>query len=148
MISNKVRYALRALIYLGERWPSPASIPDIAVGARAPRKFLETILLELKLDGMLRSRRGRAGGYELAMRPEEISLADVLRSIDGPLALAPCASRTAFRACDDCEDVLTCRIRNILLEGRDALAAVLEGRTLANLLSADDGAKETLEQLS
>ena len=97
---------------------------------------------------MLRSRRGRAGGYELAMRPEEISLADVLRSIDGPLALAPCASRTAFRACDDCEDVLTCRIRNILLEGRDALAAVLEGRSLADLLSADDGAKETLEQLS
>jgi len=133
MISNKVRYALRALIFLADRWPTPASIPEIAAGARAPRKFLETILLELKLDGLLNSRRGRAGGYELATPPGQISVAAVLRSIDGPLALAPCASRTAFRACDDCEDVVTCRIRHVLLEGRDALAAVLEDRTLADL---------------
>lgn len=136
MISNKVRYALRALIFLAERWPNPAAIPDIAVGARAPRKFLETILLELKLDGLLLSRRGRAGGYALALRPDQISMAAVLRCIDGPLALAPCASRTAFRACDDCEDVVTCRIRHVLLEGRDALAAVLEQRTLADLIAA------------
>ena len=136
MISNKVRYALRALIFLAERWPTPAAIPDIAVGARAPRKFLETILLELKLEGLLNSRRGRAGGYELASPPEGISVAAVLRAIDGPLALAPCASRTAFRACDDCEDVAACRIRFILLEGRDALASVLEARTLADLLGA------------
>lgn len=136
MISNKFRYALRALIFLAERWPTPAAIPDIAVGARAPRKFLETILLEMKLDGLLNSRRGRAGGYELAMRPDHISMAAVLRCIDGPLALAPCASRTAFRACEDCEDVVTCRIRHVLLEGRDALAAVLEQRTLADLIAA------------
>jgi Rrf2 family protein len=148
MISNKVRYALRALIYLAERWPAPASIPDIAMGARAPRKFLETILLELKLDGLLRSRRGRTGGYELAAEPAAISIADVLRSIDGPLALAPCASRTAFRACDDCEDVTSCRIRHILLEGRDALAAVLEGRTLADLSRSGEGSGISLEQLS
>lgn len=136
MISNKFRYALRALLFLAERWPTPASIPDIAVGARAPRKFLETILLEMKLDGLLNSRRGRAGGYELALKPEHISMAAVLRCIDGPLALAPCASRTAFRACDDCEDVVTCRIRHVLLEGRDALAAVLEKRSLADLIGA------------
>lgn len=142
MISNKFRYALRALIFLAERWPTPAAIPDIAVGARAPRKFLETILLEMKLDGLLVSRRGRTGGYGLAMPAEQISMAAVLRCIDGPLALAPCASRTAFRACDDCEDVVTCRIRHVLLEGRDALAAVLEQRTLADLIGQPAGTAE------
>ncbi|MFN4296318.1 MAG: RrF2 family transcriptional regulator [Brevundimonas sp.] len=142
MISNKARYALRSLIFLAERHPRPASIAEIAAGARSPRKFLETILLELKLDGILDSRRGRMGGYELARPASEITVADILRSVDGPLALAPCASRTAFKPCDDCNDIENCRIRHILLEGRDALAAVLEGRKLADLAKVPSAHEE------
>ena len=121
MISNKARYA---------------------AGARSPRKFLETILLELKLDGILDSRRGRMGGYELARPAAEITVADILRSIDGPLALAPCASRTAFKPCEDCTDIDNCRIRHILLEGRDALAAILEARKLSDLMKASGALEE------
>lgn len=144
MISNKARYALRALIFLAERHPRPAAIPEIATGARAPRKFLETILLELKQEGVLDSRRGRLGGYELARAPRDVSVADILRAVDGPLALAPCASRTAFRACEDCPDVASCRIRHVLLEGRDALAGVLESRSLADLTRVP----QRIEQIS
>ena len=142
MISNKARYALRALIFLAERHPRPASVSEIAAGARSPRKFLETILLELKLDGILDSRRGRMGGYELARPAAEITVADILRSIDGPLALAPCASRTAFKPCEDCTDIDNCRIRHILLEGRDALAAILEARKLSDLMKASGALEE------
>ncbi|MFN3536038.1 MAG: RrF2 family transcriptional regulator [Brevundimonas sp.] len=142
MISNKARYALRSLIFLAERHPQPASIAEIAVGAKAPRKFLETILLELKLDGVLESRRGRMGGYELARPASEITVADILRSIDGPLALAPCASRTSFKPCEDCADIDNCRIRHILLEGRDALAAILEARKLSDLTKVSGALEE------
>lgn len=139
MISNKARYGLRSLMFLAQRAPQAASIAEIAAGARSPRKFLETILLEMKLDGLLTSRRGRFGGYELARPADRISVADVLRCIDGPLALAPCASRTAFRPCEDCTDIDGCRIRHVLIEGRDAIADVLESRTIADLILNADG---------
>lgn len=142
MISSKLRYALRAMTFLAARWPTPASIAEIAAGAAVPRKFLESILLELKIDGLLHSRRGRLGGYELAHAPQDIPVAAVLRSIDGPLALTPCASRTAYRLCDDCLDAEACRLRLVLLEGRDALAAVLERRTIADIVNAPEAAEQ------
>ncbi|CAN5134468.1 Rrf2 family transcriptional regulator [soil metagenome] len=111
-----------------------ASILEVATEASAPRKYLESIMLRLKLAGLLVSLRGRSGGYALARPANEISVADIIRSTDGPLALTPCASRTRFEACEDCADVETCRIRFVLLEGRDALAEVLERRTLADLV--------------
>jgi len=135
MLSDTARYAMRAMMVLAERAPTPASILEVATEASAPRKYLESIMLRLKLAGLLVSQRGRSGGYGLARPANEISVADIIRSTDGPLALAPCASRTRFEACDDCPDVETCRIRFVLLEGRDALAEVLERRTLADLVS-------------
>jgi Rrf2 family protein len=130
MLSQKARYALRAMLRLA-RAERPVPIREIAEVERIPRKFLELILLDLKSHGLVLSHRGKTGGYELAKAPDTISFADVLRVIDGPLALAPCASRTAFRRCKDCVDLETCAIRAALLEVRDASAAILEGRTLA-----------------
>ena len=131
MLSQKTRYALRALVYLASLDPPTASIAAVAAGAKAPRKFLEAILLELKQAGFVESRRGRFGGYALAAAPTSIVFADVIRVVEGPLALAPCASRTAYRPCRDCFDVETCPIRAALLASRDAVAAVLEQWTLA-----------------
>jgi Rrf2 family protein len=138
MLSDTARYAMRAMMALAERHPRPAAIGEIAEAITAPRKYLEAVMLRLKREGLLVSSRGRTGGYALARPATEISVADIIRSTDGPLALTPCASRTRFEACENCVDVTTCSIRFVLLEGRDALAEVLERRTLADLASTPD----------
>lgn len=133
MLSQKARYALRALVELA-RDPAQGQLTanELAVRADAPRKFLEAILLELARRGLVVSRRGKFGGYVLARAPEAISFAEVIRVIDGPLALAPCVSRTAFRKCHDCPTLEGCALRGALLMARDATAAVLEGYSLAD----------------
>jgi Rrf2 family protein len=132
MLSQKARYALHALIVLAEHaGDTPLQIAEVAEEARVPRKFLEQILLDLKKRGIVRSQRGRAGGYLLGKPAKEISFADVIRVIDGPLALAPCVSVTAYHKCEDCVDEATCAIRKVLLAARDATATVLESRTIA-----------------
>lgn len=140
MLSQKARYALRALFLLAKR---PAGqtvmIGDIAEEAKIPRKFLEQILLELKKRGILHSVRGKFGGYTLGRAPDKISFAEIIRAIDGPLALSPCVSVTAYRRCDDCEDEATCRLRKVLLAVRDSTAHILETRTLAEAIE-DTGA--------
>ena len=132
MLSQKARYALHALIVLAEHpGEEPMPIAAIAEEARVPRKFLESILVDLKKRGIVKSTRGRAGGYLIGKAPKDISFADVIRTIDGPLALAPCVSATAYHKCEDCVDEATCAIRKVLLAARDATAQVLETRTLA-----------------
>lgn len=130
MLSQKARYALHAGIYLARKG-EPATVAEIASAEGIPRKFLEQILLSLKLRGILVSRRGAGGGYQLAREARDISFAEILRAVDGPLALAPCASLTAYRPCPDCKSVETCRIRPILLAVRDTTALLLEGMSLA-----------------
>lgn len=143
MLSQKARYALHALLVLGDRPDQDfMMIADIADQAGVPRKFLEQILLELKKRGVLRSHRGKFGGYALARDPEDISFAEVIRIMDGPLALSPCVSRTAYRRCDDCKDETTCAIRKVLLDVRDATAQILEQRTLAHALEDERKARE------
>ncbi|MGD0189993.1 MAG: Rrf2 family transcriptional regulator [Rhizomicrobium sp.] len=137
MLSQKARYALHALLVLAQHdSDEPMMIADIAEEARVPRKFLEQILLALKKRGIVRSQRGRLGGYLLGRAPQEISFADIIRETDGPLALSPCVSVTAYHKCDDCDDETTCAIRKVLLAARDATADVLESRTLASALSS------------
>jgi Rrf2 family protein len=136
MLSQKARYALHALIVLAEHDKrEPMMIADIADEARVPRKFLEQILLELKRRGIVRSVRGRAGGYLLGRDPKQITFAEIIRTIDGPIALSPCVSATAYHRCEDCDDEQTCAIRRVLLAARDATAEVLEARTLASALT-------------
>jgi Rrf2 family protein len=136
MLSQKARYALRALVELA-RDPEQGQLTasELSTRADAPRKFLEAILLELARRSVVISRRGKFGGYVLARPPEKISFAEVIRVIDGPLALAPCVSRTAFRKCHDCPSLERCTLRGALLMARDATAAVLERYSLADAAS-------------
>jgi Rrf2 family protein len=136
MLSSKAKYALRAVVILAEEAPSArwTSAAAIAERAAVPRKFLEAILVELRDNGLLESRRGLAGGHRLTGAGDRISLADIIRVTDGPIALTPCASRTEFAPCKDCEDVKTCALRHVMLRVRDAAAAVLEGTSVNDLL--------------
>lgn len=134
MISKKALYAIRALMSLARVAPEAMNTGEIVLANDLPRKFLEAILLDLKRARITVSERGREGGHRLARAPGEINLADIIRAIDGPLAMLPCASVTSYRPCDDCPDVENCQIRRAFAKGRDALAEVLENTTLADLV--------------
>nr|MEA2799373.1 hypothetical protein [Phenylobacterium sp.] len=133
MLSQKAKYALRALVELARAGGAQLTAGELALRADAPRKFLEAILLELSRNSLVNSRRGKFGGYTLARQAPEISFAEVIRVIDGPLALAPCVSpRLGYRKCEDCPDLDACTLREALLRARDATADVLERYTLAD----------------
>jgi Rrf2 family protein len=135
MLSQKARYALRALIILGQQVDGETLlISEIAAKAGIPRKFLEQILLELKKWDFVASRRGKLGGYFLAQAPEKINFAAVIRAMDGPLELAPCVSHTVYRPCDNCDEISTCPIRHALLRVYDCTTDVLENWTLCQAL--------------
>lgn len=133
MLSQKTRYAIKALLELSGL-PPGATLSSSAIAARRniPVKFLETILVELKRDGLVRGQRGRGGGYQLAQSPEVISFGAVVRLMEGPLALLPCVSQTQYRRCEDCPDDRNCELRILFREVRDSTAAILDGRTLAD----------------
>lgn len=134
MLTMKTKYALKALGQLASATPGePMLIADIAEREDIPRKFLEAILVELKQHGFVRSRKGRGGGYTLAKNPDTVTLAAVIRVIDGPIAPVPCLSRTAYRRCDGCKDEATCGIRLMLREAHAASVHVLESVTLADM---------------
>jgi Rrf2 family protein len=142
MLSQKARYGLRALVELARAGPEQQlTAGEISLRADAPRKFLEAILLELSRRGLVLSRRGKFGGYVLTRPPGDIAFAEVIRVIDGPLALAPCVSQMAFRKCDDCPDLETCALRPALRRARDATAEVLEAYTLADAIADSGGAR-------
>jgi len=135
MLSQKAKYALRALLVLAARTDDqPVRVADIAASQNISRKFLEATLLELRKHGILASRRGQHGGYRLARPANEVSFGEVVRIIDGPLAPVPCASVTAFQLCSDCPDPHSCSIRWLMQKVRDATAGVLDECTLADAL--------------
>ncbi len=135
MLTQRAKYAVKALLVLAAEYPDdPVLIADVAERGAIPRKFLEGILLSLKNRGLLHSRKGRGGGYRLARPPDSISLGEVIRLMDGPLALIPCASLTAYRKCDECEDERTCGIRLVMKDVRDATSKILDNTTLADVL--------------
>jgi Rrf2 family protein len=149
MLSQKSRYALRALAVLAEYdAPAPLSIQEIATRADAPRKFLEAILLELRKDGIVISVRGKAGGYAMAADPNTIKLSRVIRTLDGPLAPIACASLFFYQPCADCPDPDTCSTRSVMREVRDAVNDVLDGRTIADLTADAAGARKTIRKRS
>jgi Rrf2 family protein len=134
MLSKKSKYGLKALLELAaESGQRPVHAAELAERQGLPRKFLEAILLELKRHGLLHSKKGRGGGYVLTRKPGDITIGQVIRVLDGPLALTPCVSRTAYRRCDECLDEETCGIRLAMKEVRDATAHILDNTTLAGL---------------
>ena len=136
MISKKAKYALKALKVLAEAYQEkrPILISYIAEKENIPKKFLEAILLELRNQGILQSQKGKGGGYILRLAPADISFAKVLRMIDGPLAPTLCVSLFFYGKCDDCQSEQTCTLRNVMEQWRDANLAVLEQKTLADLV--------------
>jgi Rrf2 family protein len=137
MITRKTKYALSALVHLARREKAgPVLISDLAEKERIPKKFLEFILLELKKHGILQSKRGKGGGYELGRPSELIRLGPVIRLLDGPLAPLPCVSETAYQPCDDCMNEASCGIRLVMKEVRDATARILDNTTLADVVIA------------
>jgi len=138
MLSQKAKYALRALVELARAGGDQLTAGELALRADAPRKFLEAILLELSRNAIVLSRRGKFGGYTLARPAAEIAFAEVIRVVDGPLALAPCVSpRLGFRKCDDCPDLAACSLREALARARDATAEVLESYSLADAAASE-----------
>lgn len=136
MISQKAKYALRALVALCRARPGePVLISEISKGQAIPKKFLEQILLELKRHGIVMSRRGRAGGYVLLRAPDKITFGEVLRLIDGPIAPLPCLSKIAYRRCSDCADEGTCEIRHVFARVAEATRDVLDRTTLADAVA-------------
>ncbi|PKP79275.1 MAG: Rrf2 family transcriptional regulator [Alphaproteobacteria bacterium HGW-Alphaproteobacteria-2] len=136
MITHKTKYALKSLMVLADEKADTAEalrIEEIADRSGAPKRFLEHILLDLKRAGLIGSRRGRKGGYELIKEPRRISLAEVLRLIDGPMAPLPCLSRRAYRRCEDCTDERTCRVRAVFGGFYATYILMIESLTLADL---------------
>ena len=133
MLTQKAKYALKAMIYLaGRETVRPVLIAEVAREERLPKKFLERILLDLKTHGLLTSRKGRGGGYMLARPPNKIGLGEIIRLMDGPLAPVQCVSKMAYQKCADCRDEKLCCVRPIMKEVRDSISYVLDGTTLAD----------------
>lgn len=136
MLSMKAKYALRALMVMARNDKKMLQTKAIAREADVPQKFLEAILLDLKNNGFVGSKRGIFGGYFLAKNINEISIGNVIRFIDGPLAPIRCASVTAYQKCDDCHDETTCEIRKSMVEVRNAISSVLDNKTLKDFMEA------------
>lgn len=133
----KAKYALRALTELARAGESRLQAHELAERTRAPVKFLESILVELRAAGFIDSRRGHRGGHLLARSADRVMVGDVIRAIDGPLAPVRCASVTAYEPCRDCPDPESCALRALMRESRDALSHVLDRRSLRAFADAE-----------
>lgn len=138
MLTKKGKYGLKALVHLSTLPAGRlAFIHDIAEANNIPKKFLEAILGELRNAGFVESRKGKEGGYRLARPAADIRIGHVIRVLDGPLAPISCASHTRYRRCEDCDEA-TCAVRHMMLEVRQAIADVLDNRSLAAMRDADN----------
>jgi len=138
-VSKKAEYALRALVAIArERGPAGGArkswrIEELSAQENIPIKFLEQILLALRHAGLLTSRRGVGGGYALLRSASEISVGEVIRILDGPLAPVPCAAERPNERCT-CPDPRTCALRLLMTDVRRDLAALLEARTIEDMM--------------
>lgn len=139
MLSMKAKYAIRALMVMANNDKKMLASKTIAQEADVPQKFLENILQELRHNGYVDSKRGIFGGYFLAMPAGDIFVGNIIRIIDGPLAPIRCASVTAYQKCDDCVDEKKCEIRRVMVEVRNAIAGVLDKKSIKQLVK--DGSK-------
>lgn len=138
MITQKMKYALKALLVLADEAatekPQALTIEAIAKRSGTPKRFLEHILLEVRNSGVIGSTRGRAGGYQLIVAPEAVSISELLRLIDGPIAPLPCLSRHTYQRCEDCVDEQSCRIRRVFADLFWSYLVLIDSLTLADLL--------------
>ena len=136
MLSKKCKYAIHALVHLTKKYQQgPVQIQEIADAEHIPKKFLEAILLELKKAKVLQSKKGKGGGYYLGRKPEEVNLIDIIRLMDGAIAMLPCVSLNYYESCEECRDERTCGIRTTFIEVRDATLRILGNSTLDKMVS-------------
>lgn len=134
MLSKKTKYGLKALRYLAAQPDSqPVLIAEIAKSESISQKFLESILLDLKKNGILGSKKGKGGGYYLRKSPEDVSMAAVIRILEGPIAWLPCVSLNYYEKCNDCESEDACSLNHMMIEVRDSMLSVLENKSLEDL---------------
>ena len=139
MLSARGKYGLKAMIHLAEmQGAGGIQGAVIAETQQIPKKFLDTILLELKNSGLVHSKKGKGGGYSLGRPASEIRVGHIIRILDGPLAPIACASKTAYQRCDDCTDEKQCAVRTMMLEVRQAISRVLDSRSLAEMRALTD----------
>jgi Rrf2 family protein len=138
MLSKKCKYAIHALVYLAERFQhGPVHIQEIAEQQRIPKKFLEAILLELKNAKILHSKKGKGGGYYLYRAPEDVNIIEIVRLMDGAIAMLPCVSLNYYEPCEECKDEKTCGIRDTFLGVRDETLKILSANTLATIVKRE-----------
>lgn len=126
MLSKRARYAIKALLFLYEnKEKTPISAKLISENEHIPYKFLENILRELRQSKILKSERGAGGGYKFSKEPSEITIADIIRIIDGPIALIPCVSLNFYEKCDECDDEATCKIKKLFVQLRTEMLPIL-----------------------
>ena len=139
MLSKKTKYAINALVYLAKRKDQgPILISEISKSENIPQKFLEGILLRLKMAAVLASRKGKGGGYYLLKPATEINMADIMRLFDGPIALIPCVTHTYYEHCAECKDENICGIRDVFFEVRRNTVDLLKRATLDEILKREE----------
>lgn len=144
MLTKKSKYALKALSYLATReTPDVVGVHEISEYYDIPQKFLNCIFNELKNSGYVYSKKGAGGGFSLAQSAHAITVGDILRATSGPLAPIPCASKTRYRRCDDCENESTCQIRKIMQDAQKALSDIYDNCTLHDLAFGNMSTKKS-----
>ena len=140
MLTKKTKYAVKAIMALARnKDKTPMLISSIAEKEQLPKKFLEAILLELKRNGFLGSKKGAGGGYYLLKSADEIKLSAIIRIIDGPIALLPCVSLNFYERCEECTDEPFCGIRDVMKDVRDATLKILGETSIADMIVREDG---------
>lgn len=136
MISKKCKYAIKALLYLADHQSEGRSIfsSEIAAQEKIPKKFLETILRELRNFKLLQSQRGKTGGYRLIKDPKDIFLAELIRQVDGPIAMLPCVSLNYYSSCDECDEA-HCQIKSVFEKVRDKTLKILTTTSIETMRS-------------
>lgn len=144
MLSQKAKYAIKALLVLARAQDGNALVAagEISSSENIPKKFLDLIFFELRRHNLVVSTRGREGGYALARPADEISIAAIVRAVDGALAPLPCASVRFYRRCEDCKDEATCEVRRLMREVRDAASAILDNTSLAEAASENSSRRK------
>ncbi|MGY5351636.1 RrF2 family transcriptional regulator [Wenyingzhuangia sp. IMCC45533] len=136
MLSKKTKYGIKALTYLAKKNRGcPIQISEIAESESISVKFLERILLELRKAGVLDSKKGKGGGYFLAKSPADIPMTEVIRTLEGPIAMVPCVSLNFYKKCDDCKDENLCSVNKLMIQVRDNTLEVFRNNSLQDLIN-------------
>jgi Rrf2 family protein len=148
MLSKKTQYSILALVKLAKEYKSgPVLIEEISKSESIPKKFLESILLDLKKSGFLGSKKGKGGGYFLIREPGQINMADIIRLFDGAIALVPCVTYRYYQPCTHCKDEMTCGIRSVIRDVRDETVKLLKNISLADIIKREGDLTKSIQDI-